>query len=349
MSVNKNSFWYIYGFAISVSLLIAAVVGLRLGLAGLVTILILAGIEISFSFDNAIINAKILQRMSQRWQRLFMTVGIVIAVFGVRLLLPFIIVAITASINVRSVIELALHNPQSYSDQLIKAHPTIAAFGGLFLLMIFLDFIFETRPILWLRRIETRLARLGKLESLSVLVAAAVLLFTTYVLAFARDRITVLVAGLTGILIYLVINTLASANRLSSGKGQTVSAGLLRGGLVGFLYLEMIDASFSLDGVVGAFAITTNIILITAGLTIGALYVRGMTIHLLQRGTLKKYIYLDHGAHYAIGLLACLLLISIRFDLPQWLTGLSGATIIALALLDSYWEAKHGNPSASSL
>lgn len=343
----KESVWHIYGFAIICSLLITAAVGINLGLASLLTVFILAGIEISFSFENAIINAKILQRMSFHWQRLFMTVGILIAVFVVRFFIPIIIVAITTDISLGNVMNLALHNPAEYSASLTSAQPVIAAFGGMFLLMIFLDFIFETRPVMWLVPIERRLAVFGKLESLSVIVALAILLFFSQIVA--SEHSTVMMAGIIGILVYLVINTLESAERLIDDTNHSVPLRLLKGGFVGFLYLELIDASFSLDGVIGAFAITADIILITAGLAIGALFVRAMTIHLLRRGTLNKYIYLDHGAHYAIGLLALLLLVSIGFDLPNWLTGLSGITIISIALLDSYFEAKRKQPNISLL
>ena len=74
-----------------------------------------------------------------------------------------------------------------------------------------------------------------------------------------------------------------------------------------FLYLELIDASFSFDGVVGAFAISQQIFVIAAGLGIGACYIRSLTVFLVRKGTLQEYIYLEHGAHWAIGALAVLL------------------------------------------
>jgi len=102
-----------------------------------------------------------------------------------------------------------------------------------------------------------------------------------------------------------------------------------------FLYLEVIDASFSFDGVVGAFAISQNIFVIAAGLGIGAMYIRSLTVFLVRRGTLSEYIYLEHGAHYAIGALAIILAISIETDVPQIITGLVGVAFIGLALLSS--------------
>jgi hypothetical protein len=349
---NSTRLWNIYGFEVFTSLLIVALVGWRSGAASIVSVMILAGIEISFSFENAVINAKILQHMSLLWQKLFMTVGIAVAVFGVRFLLPLLMVSVTGHIAFNQVIDMALYHPNEYADKLTHAHPVIAAFGGMFLLMIFLDFIFETRPVMWLAPIERRLAVFGKLESLSVIVALGALLFAVNVLAPQGENSSVLLAGVVGILIYLVINTLESLRRIepdgvpvreTGGHSHIVPKRLLKGGIVGFFYLEMIDASFSLDGVIGAFAITNKVLLIAAGLAIGALFVRAMTIHMLRRGTLKKYRYLDHGAHYAIGLLAVLLLISVRYVLPDAVTGLSGVAIISLALIDSYLESKREN------
>lgn len=347
MQKHKHSLWYIYGFAVMGSIIIAGLIGVNKGLSSLITVLILAGIEISFSFENAIINAKILKRMNYFWQQLFMTVGIIFAVFVVRFLVPIILVAVTASLSIRKVTDLALHHPHQYSLYLEDAHTIIAAFGGMFLLMIFLDFVFETRPVMWIEPLEKKLSKLGKQESLSLIVAAGILILTTVFLA--TDRAEVLFAGVVGLLIYLIINTLESAYMPSEINDAQMVKRFAKAGIVGFLYLELIDASFSMDGVIGAFAITTDIILITAGLAIGALFVRAMTVHLLRRGTLQKYIYLDHGAHYAIGLLALLLLITIRHELPQWLTGLSGILIIGIALADSHIEAKRKNPNATLL
>ena len=344
MSKHEHSIWRIYGFALSSSLVITLLVGWRLGLSSLLTVLVLAGIEISFSFDNAIINAKILQRMSKLWQQLFMTVGIIIAVFVVRMLVPLLIVSVTAHLSLGKVTNLVLHHPAEYSDYLKGSHSVIAAFGGMFLLMIFLDFIFEARQVMWLEPLEKRLAKVGKLETLSIFIAFTVMLVAT--LTSGINSHSVFWAGSFGIFLYLAVNTLEGGEQLEISSAKNQSKSLIKAGLIGFLYLEMIDASFSLDSVIGAFAITTNILLITAGLAIGALFVRAMTIHLLRRGTLAKYIYLEHGAHYAIGLLALLLLTSIRFEMPEWLTGLSGITIIGLALLDSYFEAKREKSSS---
>ena len=89
-----------------------------------------------------------------------------------------------------------------------------------------------------------------------------------------------------------------------------------------FLYLEVLDASFSFDGVIGAFAITNDIVLMALGLGIGAMYVRSLTVYLVRQGTLDDYVYLEHGAHYAIGALAVILLVTIQYEINEIITGL---------------------------
>jgi hypothetical protein len=102
-----------------------------------------------------------------------------------------------------------------------------------------------------------------------------------------------------------------------------------------FLYLEVLDASFSFDGVIGAFAITNDIVVIALGLGVGAFYVRSFTIYLVNKGTLSEYVFLEHGAHYAIGALAILLFASMKFEIPELVTGLVGISFIGAALLSS--------------
>ncbi|MFC7467892.1 DUF475 domain-containing protein [Actinomadura keratinilytica] len=106
-----------------------------------------------------------------------------------------------------------------------------------------------------------------------------------------------------------------------------------------FLYLEVLDASFSFDGVIGAFAITNDIVLMALGLGIGAMYVRSLTVYLVRQGTLDDYVYLEHGAHYAIGALAVILLVTIRFQISEMITGLIGVVLIGL----SFWSSVRRN------
>ena len=335
MTQAKSSLLHIYGFALVLSAILLLLVGLKEGTSAFLTVLILAGLEVTFSFDNAIVNARILQGMSRVWQTIFMTVGIFIAVFVVRVLLPILIVSLSSSTGFGHILWLALHDPTAYSEKLSLAQPLISTFGGIFLLMIFLDFMFEHRKVRWLRGIEAALARVGKIENASVTLSLIALFIATYGFAASSRRFQVLIAGLIGLGIYLIVNALDSAGEPESGTKNTV----VRAGFVGFLYLELIDASFSLDGVVGAFALTKNILLIAVGLGIGALFVRSMTVHLMRRGVLARYRYLEHGAHYAIGILALIMLLSIKYQVPEFITGGAGLVVIAAALYQSHKES----------
>jgi hypothetical protein len=109
-----------------------------------------------------------------------------------------------------------------------------------------------------------------------------------------------------------------------------------------FLYLEVLDASFSFDGVVGAFAITNNLFIIMIGLGIGAMFVRSLTIMLVEKGTLSEFRYLEHGAFYAIGILAIIMFANTIFHIPEVITGLIGAAFIGLSLWSSIrYNQKH--------
>ena len=113
---------------------------------------------------------------------------------------------------------------------------------------------------------------------------------------------------------------------------------IIKSGLGGFLYLEVLDASFSFDGVIGAFALSNNMIVIALGLSIGAMFVRSMTIHLVRKGTLAAYRFLEHGAFWAIIVLGAIMLISARFHIPETVTGLIGAILIGLSF---WWSVRY--------
>jgi hypothetical protein len=346
----------IFGWTFAVTAVALALTGVLGGVDALAIVAILAVLEVSLSFDNAVVNATILVRMSTFWQKIFLTVGVLIAVFGMRLIFPIILVSLTAKLSPVDAVRLALdggsqQTPGTYAYLLDEAHPAIAAFGGMFLLMLFLDFIFEEREITWLSWVERPLARIGKLDQLSAIVALIVLLLAAR--AFGGDRAeTVLLSGILGVVSYIAVNGLGS---LFEGAGDepefededAEAADVARGGRsrVGtttgkaafflFLYLEVLDASFSFDGVVGAFAISQDLFVIATGLGIGAMYVRSLTIFLVRKGTLSEYVYLEHGAHWAIAALAVILLVSIEHHIPEIVTGLVGVGFIGAAFLTS--------------
>jgi hypothetical protein len=145
---------------------------------------------------------------------------------------------------------------------------------------------------------------------------------------------SVLTGGVWGIFLFGLVSSLDSLFAVSDEQAS-ISETVKKGGLVAFLYLELLDASFSFDGVIGAFAISQEVQIITLGLGIGALYVRSLTIYLVNKGVLDEYIYLEHGAHYAILALAILTLTSIIKQIPEVITGVTGAILIGLSLWSS--------------
>ncbi|WP_375478442.1 DUF475 domain-containing protein [uncultured Jatrophihabitans sp.] len=359
--------------------IVIAIVGLVLGWiygggTGLALTAILAVLEVSLSFDNAVVNATVLVRMSPFWQKLFLTLGVAIAVFGMRLVFPLAIVSISAKRSPIDAVRLALEKGDpdkagTYGYLLHQAHPAIAAFGGMFLLMLFLDFVFEERELTWLSWIERPLARIGKLDQLSVVIALAVLAVSAYTLGESadtsqRDRTsTILVAGVLGLATYLLVNGLgeffdeggddagsdeADPDAVAEAQAEAAAKRKTRQHVVGraafflFLYLEVLDASFSFDGVIGAFAITSDPIIIAIGLGVGAMFIRSLTVFLVRKGTLSEYEYLEHGALWAIGALAIILLITIEYEVPEVVTGLVGVAFIGAALVSSIVRNRRG-------
>jgi hypothetical protein len=347
----------IFGWSYAVtaaSLVVAVLYG---GWEALVLCAVLGILEVSLSFDNAVVNATVLERMSQFWQKIFLTIGILIAVFGMRLVFPLLIVGITADLNPVEAVTLALErrpedDPTSYAYLLNEAYPQIAAFGGMFLFMLFLDWVFTEREHTWLTWLERPLARIGQLNRLSVVIAIVVLVLLATLLA--EDPTVVLIAGSLGLITYLAVNGLgdffeqagqkqleaveeedAAESRTGSGPSQLAKA-TGKAGFFLFLYLEVLDAAFSFDGVIGAFAITTDPIIIALGLgLIGAMFVRSLTVFLVRKGTLADYVYLEHGAHWAIGALAAILLVGIGYHVNEVVTGLVGVAFILSALASS--------------
>jgi len=226
----------------------------------LTVVLLLGLVEVGLSFDNAVVNATVLRRMSPFWRRMFLTVGVLIAVVGMRLAFPLLVVCVSAQMSPVDTLHLAATRPGQYADRLGQARPAIAAFGGVFLLMVFLDFFLADREQHWLRILERPLARLGRLDRAAPIIALLLLVLTVQAEPGAPAA-TVLLAGVLGLVTYMLV----------SGLDQLAESNQAhRSGLMAFLYLELLDASFSFDGVIGALAITADPLLIMIGLGIGA-------------------------------------------------------------------------------
>lgn len=321
-----------FGFSILLTVAAIAAAFFELGLGAAITMIVLIAIEVAFSFDNAVINAKVLQRLSRFWQQLFLTVGILIAVIGMRFVFPILIVMITAGLPAGQVIDQALNHPAEYAHHLEEAHAAISAFGGAFLLTLTFYFFFDSlRRELWLHRIERPLQKVGGTVWLPPVLTAIIVGVTA--LLMNHDQSTVLQAGLLGAVTYAGLKLAIDAMGRLAPTGQLTYTGWAA--FMAFLYLEVLDASFSFDGVLGAFAITNMVLIIALGLGVGAIWVRSLTVFMVRRGTLDSYKYLEHGAHYAIFFLAVALFSSLFIKIPEAITGFVGLGIIFASYLSS--------------
>jgi hypothetical protein len=301
---------------------------------------VLAVLEVSLSFDNAVVNASVLKDMSEFWRQAFLTIGILVAVFGMRLVFPIVIVSFSGGISTVETMQMALNKPDQYSQVLTDAYPVISAFGGMFLLLVFLNFLFDiNKETHWLGAFEERLTKLAKFSEISVFIALCAIFSTRWWVPEAEQS-RVFVAGVMGVLLYLAVDAVGALFE-NEEEGDAAVKTIQRSGFASFLYLEVLDASFSFDGVIGAFAITKDVVIIMLGLAIGAMFVRSMTVYLVHRGTLSEYIYLEHGAHYAIGALAAIMLLGTRVHVPEVVTGLIGVAFIGAAVWSSLLHRKN--------
>lgn len=337
-----------FGWAIAFT-----VVGLALGgwlgwnstgtLRGMASVLficaILAVLEISLSFDNAIVNANKLKDMRPEWQHRFLTWGIVIAVFGMRIVFPVLIVVVAADVGPIEALRLAIAEPQEYARIMHDAHLQIVAFGGTFLLMVGLSFFFDhEKDIHWVGWLERRMCKHATIRGIEVAAVLSAILAVSALMEGEQAEVFFF-SAIWGLLVFLLVEVLGGL----LDSTQSATTGVAQGGFGAFLYLEMLDASFSFDGVIGAFALTQNLFVIAIGLGIGAMFVRSMTIMLVEKGTLAEYRFLEHGAFYAIILLSLIMYAQAFAHIPEVITGLAGTALIGLAFYASLrW--KRANP-----
>lgn len=296
------------------------------GLAAIYITFLLIILEVSLSFDNAVVNAKVLETMDPIWQKRFILYGIPIAVFGMRLVFPLAIVALVTGMGMIETLQVAMNEPARYEMVLKSTESIIFAFGGAFLLMVFLDFFFQVRDIKWVKFIEgskivEKFSGVANIELITAIIVGIVLGNIT-------QDFAVVLAFMYGILLHSLLGML----------DHFLTSDTMKSGIAGFIYLEVLDASFSFDGVIGAFALTSNIFIIMIGLGVGAMFVRSMTIYFVQHKTLSHFRYLEHGAHYAIGILAIIMLMKITVHIGEAVTGTVGIGLIAIAFGHSVWE-----------
>ncbi len=296
-------------------------------------VIVLSVLEISLSFDNAVVNASVLKDMDPVWKRRFLTWGMVIAVFGMRILFPLAVVGITAHLGPLEAVRLSLRDPETYERLVSSAHLAISGYGGAFLAMIGIQFFFDSdKEVHWIGTIERRLVHFGNVDAFGL----GLLLLVLYLISRwlpVEQAYTFLTAGIMGIATYIAVEAIGHwLERHDSKAAAGAVGGAVKAGLGGFIYLNVLDASFSFDGVIGAFALSNNMLIIALGLSIGAMWVRSLTIMLVEKGTLAEYLYLEHGAFWAILALAAIMLISPGYAVSETVTGVIGAVLIAAAL-----------------
>lgn len=310
---------------------------LQIALSMLFSAAVLGVMETSLSLDNAVVNATILKDMDRVWQGRFLTWGMIIAVFGMRVIFPLLIVSISAMVSPIEATRIALFDHALYEKIVTGAHIGISGFGGAFLMLVGLTFFLDgDREHLWIPFFEKPLTTLARIPHAPYIVTLGVALASTYLLIAPDDKTTF------GISVFAGIATFFAVEKLGDWMGgeEDATGKVVRTGLAAFVYLEFLDASFSFDGVIGAFAITNDIVLIALGLGIGAMFVRSMTVALVRGGHLSEYRFLEPGAFYAILALAVIMFVSTRIDVPEVVTGLIGAGFIGAAFLTSVAHRK---------
>jgi hypothetical protein len=300
--------------------------------AALFAVVILIILEVTLSFDNAVVNAKVLEKMDEKWQKRFINWGIWVAVFGTRVLLPIVIVAIVSGLGMLEVLNLAIYDSETYGIKLDEAHYSIGAFGGVFLLLVALKyFIDDNKDIHWIKVLEKRLKKFSSVESIEVVLAMVLLLIIAK--AVPAHAVEILIAGVVGCITFVLVEGITSNMGHDAGKVASAGAGL-------FVYLNILDAAFSLDGVIGAFAISSNLLVIMVGLGVGAYFVRSFTVMLVEKKTLSELMYLEHGAHWAVGGLGVCMLLGLIVHIPEVIIGVIGLCFVAAAYMSSVRHIK---------
>lgn len=296
---------------------------------------VLGVLEVSLSFDNAIVNAKTLEKMTPEWQHRFITWGMIIAVFGMRIVFPVLIVAIVSGLSMIDATMLAVNDHVKYSEILQSSHALIAGFGGAFLFLVAFEFFFDAeKDVHWIHVIESKLVKLGARQSVGIVLTVG-LLYAFYNYLPEGEALKFFMAGIAGIVTHEIVKLIGDLMNSEDEDENNATVVVAKNGLASFLYLEVLDASFSFDGVLGALVISTDIFIIAGGLAIGAMAVRSLTIQLVETKVLNEYKYLEHSAFYAILTLASIMFASTMIHIPELITGLLSVSFIVAGYISS--------------
>jgi hypothetical protein len=298
----------------------------------LLTVMGLVLFETITSIDNAVINADVLSKMSQRARRWFLIWGLLIAVFFVRGLLPWLIVWVAnPTLGPIEALTATFSSDPAIVKALETSKPILLAGGGIFLLFLFLHWLF----------IEPKhfgLAAEKVVQNFSIWFFAIVSILLALIVWFAIQINPLMAFGaVVGSTAFFIThgfkeNAEAQEQKLLSGNSNMSD-------LSKILYLEVIDATFSIDGVIGAFAFTMSVPLILIGNGIGAFVVRELTIHNIEN--VKKYKYLKNGAMYSIFALGIIMLLdAFGWHIPQWVSPIITFGVIGFFFWKSWKEVK---------
>ena len=293
----------------------------------LITIIGLSLFEAVSSVDNAIINAEVLVTMGQKARRWFLTWGMFIAVFLVRGLLPFAIVwAFNTKLTALQILSAAWSSNPLVLDSIYKSAPILLVAGGVFLLFLFLHWLFLEDKNLGLPKTEKFFMSQG------VWFYATVSILLSIIAWFALKESNLMGFGaVVGSSLFFITHGF----KQNAEEQEKKLLGSAHSDLSKLFFLEIIDSTFSIDGVLGAFAFTLSVPLILLGNGFGALLVRELTIRNIER--IKKYVYLKNGAMYSILVLGIIMILhSFGFNIPEYVSPLATFVIIGFF----FWKSK---------
>jgi hypothetical protein len=296
----------------------------------LVVVIGLCVFEIISSVDNAVVNAHVLKTMPEKYRKIFLFWGLIFAVFIVRGILPFLIVwIVNPGLSFFEVITFVFSNNPEIEKYVEMSKPLLLLGGGVYLVMVFFAWLFlEEKKYAFL--VEGFIHRQG------VWFYAFISLFLTSVIYYSlkTDPMLALSASIGSAAFFITDGFKKNAEEKEK---QLMNPHMSAWSKI--LYLEILDASFSIDGVIGAFAFTISVPLILIGNGIGAFVVREVTIRGIN--LVSKFAYLKNGAMYSIGILGGVMVLeSFGREFPFWLAPLNTIIILGIFLYLSYREMK---------
>lgn len=322
--------------------------GMLAALSALWTAVCLGVMETTLSVDNAVVNASILKNMNAFWKKMFLTIGMFVAVFGMRIFLPLVIVAVSDDISLYDALILASTDPVKYEHIMEGCHLDIMGFGAVFLLTVFLNhFTSAEQGDGWLSiehymSLETVHPALR--FAINTVIVGAVCIGVAHFIDPAKQE-GFLHSCAAGYGVFVLLEAIKYGIGSIGGGSGNIAIVAARYGIVGFVYLEILDASFSVDGVVAAFALTNNFWIIASGLAIGAGFVRSFTLYMTDNGTLDQYQYLEPAAFWAIGFLVFSMFMSaVGIELGEAIIGLGSIGIISAGVYASIKQKKIESP-----